>query len=118
MIVSLVEAVLKILDGAISSSKLDSATCGCQRRFCANNRRGNYTENIASFQEAVAQPFTFHLKENISSRFESSHDFVSALAIFIPQKVPSADSVTLPTCSKKSIKMLFFSNEVHQNSSP
>ena len=43
---------------------------------------GEETENIASFQETVAMSFMFHLKENISSRFES-HDILPALAIFI-----------------------------------
>ena len=43
---------------------------------------GEETENIASFQETVAMPLMFHLKENLSSRIES-HDILSALAIFI-----------------------------------
>ena len=54
----------------------------------------------------MAQPFIFNLKENISSWSESSHDFISALEIFNPQEVPSADSVALPTYSKKLIQML------------
>lgn len=39
-------------------------------------------------------PFIAHLKDNISSRF-ASHDIVSAMAIFDPRKVPSADSTQL-----------------------
>ena len=35
---------------------------------------------ISSFQDSHAKPFVAHLKENISSRFRSSHDVVKALS--------------------------------------
>ena len=50
-------------------------------------------------------PFVALLKENISSRF-STHDIVSALAIFGPRNVPSTDSSRFPTYGKKSIEFL------------
>ena len=53
----------------------------------------------------MGTPFVALLKEIISSRF-ASHDIVSALAIFDPRKVPSADSAQLPTYGKKSIEVL------------
>ena len=43
-----------------------------------------------------AKPFIAHLKENISSRFTSSSDIVSALSIFDPRKAPKVDSPALP----------------------
>ena len=51
MIVSLVKAVLKTLD---VKEDLEQIT-------------GEETENISSFQETVAMPFMFNLKENIKS---------------------------------------------------
>ena len=53
---------------------------------------------ILKFQDTVGKPFVTNLKENILSRF-ASHDIVSALAIFDPQKVPNADSAHLPEFS-------------------
>ena len=50
--------------------------------------------DITIFQEQVTKPFIAHLKENISSRFSSSNDVVSAMSIFDPRKAPKADSQT------------------------
>ena len=52
--------------------------------------------DIITFQEQAAKPFIAHLKENISSRFTSSSDIVSALSIFDPRKLPKVDSPNLP----------------------
>ena len=45
-------------------------------------------EVISSFQENVTKPFISNLKENVSSRFASSGQVVSALSIFDPKKLP------------------------------
>ena len=49
--------------------------------------------------------FVVHLKKNLG-KF-ACHDFVSALAIFDPRKVLSADSAQLPIYGKNSIEVLF-----------
>ncbi len=43
--------------------------------------------SIVSFQKTVAKPFVAQLKENISCRFSSSSEIVSAFSIFDPRKV-------------------------------
>jgi hypothetical protein len=63
-------------------------------------------DQIRSFQETVAKPFIVKLKDNISSRFASSHDVVSALSIFDPRNVPSTDSTLLPTYGDESIDVI------------
>ena len=52
--------------------------------------------DIITFQEQAAKPLIAHLKDNISSRFTSSSDIVSALSIFDPRKAPKVDSPDLP----------------------
>ena len=47
-----------------------------------------------------------HLKDNISSRFASSSDVMSAMSIFDPRKVPSVNSPNLPHCGDESIRTL------------
>lgn len=106
MIFSLVDVVLKTLDDAITPAanwvlELLDVKDDLQRI----SGEEITTDMIGSFQETVARPYISHLKENISSRFES-HDIVSALAIFDPRKVPSADSLELPEYGKKSIEVL------------
>ena len=56
---------------------------------------------ITTFQ--VAKPFIAHLKENISSRFDSSGDIVSAMSIFDPRKIPKAGSPDLPQYGEEPI---------------
>ena len=56
-----------------------------------------------SFQEQAAKPFIAHLKENISSRFTSSSDIVSALSIFNPRKAPKVDSPDLPQYGEQAL---------------
>ena len=63
-------------------------------------------EDITTFQANVAKPFIAHLKDNISSRFSSSSDVVSAMSIFDPKKMPSSDSPDLPQYGKNSIGTL------------
>ena len=57
--------------------------------------------DIITFQEQAAKPFIAHLKENISSRFTSSNDIVSALRIFDPRKVSKVNSPNLPQNGEK-----------------
>ena len=52
-------------------------------------------EDITTFQKNIVEPFIVHLKENISSRFPSSSDVVSAMSIFDPNKMPSVESPDL-----------------------
>ncbi len=65
--------VLDLLDG---TSKLEEAT-GIKVTM----------PSIVSFQKTVAKPFVAQLKENISCRFSSSSEIVSAFSIFDPRKV-------------------------------
>ena len=62
---------------------------------------------ITTFQETVAKPFISHLKGNISSRFASSSDVVTAMSIFDPKKMPNVDSPDLPQYGVESIGTLF-----------
>ena len=62
--------------------------------------------DIKTFQEKVAKPFINHLKSNISSRFASSGDVVSALSIFDPRKVPCVDSDDLSCYGEDSVSTL------------
>ena len=62
--------------------------------------------DIITFQEQVAKPCIAHLKENISSRFTSSSDIVSALSIFDPRKAPKVDSPDLPQYGEQAITTL------------
>ena len=62
-------------------------------------------DKIHTFQEKVAPLFIVHMKENISSQF-AFHDILSTFPIVDPRKVPSADSVQLPTYGKKSVEVL------------
>ena len=52
-------------------------------------------EDITTFQKNVVEPFIVHLKDNISSRFASSSDVVSAMSSFDPKKMPSVESPDL-----------------------
>ena len=62
--------------------------------------------DIITFQEQAAKPFIAHMKENISSRFTSSNDIVSALSIFDPRKAPKVDSPDLPQYGEQAITTL------------
>ena len=106
MISSLVDAVLHAVDDAITpaahwvSELLDS-------KDNLQQATGEIVsaDQIHTFQERVETPFVTLLKEKISSRF-TTHDIVSALAIFDPRNVPSTDSSQFPTYEKKSIEVL------------
>ena len=52
-------------------------------------------ENISIFQKNVVEPFIVHFKDNLSSRFVSSSDVVSAMSILDPKKMPSVESPDL-----------------------
>ena len=62
--------------------------------------------DIITFQEQAAKPLIAHLKENISNRFTSSSDIVSALSIFDPRKAPKVDSPDLPQYGEQAITTL------------
>ena len=51
------------------------------------------SENISLFQDKVGKQFISLVKENISSRFSSSGDIVSAFSIFDPKKVPTSSDL-------------------------
>ena len=80
-------------------------------------------EDITTFQANVAKPFIAHLKDNISSRFASSSDVVSAMSIFDPKKMPSFDSPDLShygtdkpsqtLLGNPTIKKALISSEIH-----
>ena len=61
--------------------------------------------HITTFQETIAKPFITNLRDNISSRFASSGDVLSALSIFDPKKVP-VDSHDLSHYGENSISTL------------
>ena len=103
---SLVDAVLISLDDATTPAAnwvLELLDCKDDLQHATGEVIS--ADKIRTFQEKVGTPFVVHRKENISSRF-ASHDIVSALAIFDPRKVPSADSAHLPAYGKKSIEVL------------
>ena len=62
--------------------------------------------DFTTFQEQATKPFIAHLKENISSRFSSSSDVVSAMSIFDPRKAPKADSLDLSRYGEEAIGTL------------
>ena len=61
---------------------------------------------ILSFQNTVGKPYVADLKANITSRFSSSTAIVSVLSIFDPKKVPTPDSVSLPTFGEDFVEKL------------
>ena len=48
--------------------------------------------DITMFEDQSAKPFVAHLKGNISTRFASSSEVVSAMSIFEPRETPKKDS--------------------------
>ena len=76
---------------------------------CANLETATGTEishtDITTFPETIAKPLITHLKDNISTRFASSGDILSALSIFDPKKV-SVDSDYLSHYGEASISTL------------
>ena len=62
--------------------------------------------DITAFQEQAAKPFIAHLKQNISSRFESSSNIVSAISIFDPRKAQKVEAAELSTYGEEEISML------------
>ena len=63
--------------------------------------------DITTFQKNVVEPFIVHLKDNISSRFASSSDVVSAMSIFDPKKMSSVESPDLHRYGVDHIGTLF-----------
>lgn len=107
LISTLVDATLESLDDAI----LPAANWVLELLECSGDIQkatgeSINTSKIQSFQETVTKPYIAHLKENISSRFSSCHKVTSALEVFNPQKVPSADSASLASYGNEPIKTL------------
>ena len=86
---SLVDATLHTLEDAITPAANWVLELWEE---CVNLETATGTEisrtDITRFQETIAKPFIANLKDNISSRFASSGDVLSALSIFDPKKVP------------------------------
>ena len=96
LIPSLVDSTLCALDGTV----LPAASWVRQLLDEAENlektaRIEISSEDITPFQKNIVKPFIVHLKDNISSRFASSSDVVSAMGIFDPKKMPSVESPDL-----------------------
>ena len=107
LISTLVDAALESLDDAI----LPAANWVLELLECSDDIQKAIgevinTTKIQSFQESAARPYIAHLKENISSRFSSSQEVISALEIFNPHKVPGADSPSLASYGNESVKTL------------
>ena len=107
MISSLVSATLHTLDDTVLPSANWVLELLDKREHLKEAARIKVTwADIITFQEQVAKPFIAHLKENISSRFTSSSDIVSALSIFDPRKAPKVHSHDLPQYGEQAITKL------------
>ena len=104
---SLVDATLSTLDDTVSPSAhwVLELLEECEHLEEATEIRVTLGE-ITTFQDQVAKPFIAHLKENISSRFASSGDIVSAMSIFDPRKIPKSGSPDLPQYGEEAITTL------------
>jgi len=107
MISSLVNATLRTLDESVlpSANWVLELLDDCKQLEETAGIIVTLSE-ITSFQEQATKPFIALLKENISSRFSSSSDVVSAMSIFDPRKAPKADSPDLPTYGDEAIATL------------
>ena len=107
IISSLVDATLHTLDDAVlpAANWVMELLDKCEDLEKATGVKIT-SEDIKSFQETVAKPFITHLKNNISSRFASSGDVLSAFSIFDPRKVPSNNFEDLSSYGEDSIKTL------------
>ena len=89
MVSILVDATLNTLDDTVLPSAnwvlelLDD--CECLQEVA---RIKITMDDITTFQDQATKPFIAQLKENISSRFASSSEVVSAMTIFDPRKAP------------------------------
>ena len=63
-------------------------------------------DDITTFQDQATKSFIAQLKENISSRFASSSEVVSAMSIFDPRKAPKKDSHAECQYGKEAIRTL------------
>ena len=107
IISSLIDATLHTLDDAVlpAANWVMELLDKCEDLEKATGVKIT-SEDIKSFQETVAKPFITHLKNNISSRFASSGDVLSAFSIFDPRKVPSNNFEDLSSYGEDSIKTL------------
>ena len=92
---------------SFTSSKLGTRTIGgmCESGECNwyKNYSGRYQDIPGKGSQAI---FISHLIGNVSSRFASSGDVVSALSIFDPRKVPCVDSDDLSCYGEDSVSTL------------
>ena len=107
MISSLVNATLHTLDDTIlpSANWILELLDECEHLEEAGGIKVTQAY-ITAFQEQAAKPFIAHLKQNISSCFESSSDIVSALSIFDPRKAQKVEAAELSTYSEEEISTL------------
>ena len=106
MISSLVNATLRTLDDSLlpSANWVLELLDDCEH---LEETAGIITlADITTFQEQSTKPFIAHLKENISARFSSSGDVISAMSIFDPRKAPKADSPDLSRYGEEAISTL------------
>ena len=104
MISSLVNAVIKSIDDAITpAANWILELLDHKDDILQATGEIITADKILEFQDKVGKPFVTSLKENIASRF-ASHDIVSALVIFDPHKVPGGSD--LPAYGKESIEVL------------
>ena len=88
MVSTLVKATLKSLEDVTPASNWVLELIECSEHIQNATRRTFDTSKIKPFQDNIALPYIAHLQEIISSSFSSSHDVVSSLSIFNPNKVP------------------------------
>ena len=107
VIFNLVDATLHTLDDTVlpSANWVLDLLYKCEHLKKAAGIKVTLAD-IITFQEQAAKPLIAHLKENISSRFTSSSDIMSALSNFDPRKAPKVDSPDLPQYGEQPITTL------------
>ena len=64
------------------------------------------TDDIGQFQERVGNCFIDKLKNNVTSRFSTSKEIITAFSIFEPKGVPKLGTTELESYGKDSVKTL------------
>ena len=64
------------------------------------------TDDIGQFQERVGNCFIDKLKNNVTSRFSTSKETITAFSIFEPKRVPKLGTTELESYRKDSVKTL------------
>ena len=107
VISTLVEATINSLDDALlpAANWVLELLDDCEDLEKATGIKVTLAD-ITSFQGRVGELFINLVKDNISSRFASSKDVVTALSIFDPKKVPNPTSPNMPSYGEESIETL------------